>query len=186
MTEITPDRTKLIEALKTANIFHYLSDKELEEIIGLSQFYSYDADEVIIDEGDVSSYLFVITKGITEVYVHNEVGNDIFICTIGRGDVFGEAAVFLDVKRTAKIIAKDEVEVLRISRTKFVHYIKYYPSAGIKILTLIIYSLIRKLREANQDIAFERANTYQHEEVDTLIQEFLNTGADIIGTPRVE
>ncbi|OHD55034.1 MAG: hypothetical protein A2Y33_14595 [Spirochaetes bacterium GWF1_51_8] len=184
MKDFTPERAELIESLKSANIFHYLNDKELEEIINLSQFYSFEAGEKVIDEGDVSAHLYVVINGLTEVYVKNEIGEFVYISPIGKGDVFGEAAIFMDVKRTANIIAKERLEVLRISRTKFVHYIKYYPSAGVKILTLIIYSLLRKLREANQEIALERANYYKHEEMDTLIKEFLN--ADSIGTPRVE
>jgi CRP/FNR family cyclic AMP-dependent transcriptional regulator len=42
-----------------------------------------------------------------------------------------------------------------------------------KMLMLIIYSLIKKLRDANQEIAFERKSDISQEDIDTIISDFV-------------
>ena len=95
--------------------------------------------------------------------------NEVFICSIGTGDVFGEAAMFMKVKRTADVVAASDTVLLRIQRPDMMQFIKDYPLTGNKLLMLIIYSLLRKLREANQELAFERRADIVQDDVDALV-----------------
>ena len=154
-------------------IFKYLNDEEFDNIIKLSEFIQYDSNEMIIAEGNVSPYFYAIIGGSVNVSVKETSGKEVFICAIGEGEVFGEAGIFLKVKRTANVISMENTTIFRIHRKTLLSYIKKYPSAGIKILMLIIYSLLNKLRDSNQEIAFERKADIDQEDIDSMVDSIM-------------
>ena len=46
---------------------------------------------------------------------------------------------------------------------------KKRPDAGVKMLMIIIFGLLKKLNEANQELAFERKTTLDQGDIDSLI-----------------
>ena len=133
---------------------------------------NYKSGEIIISEGEIQPCIFAVIQGTVNVIVKEKSGKEVFICSIGEGDVFGEAGIFLKVKRTAKVISTENTVILRVNRDKMLGFIKKHKDSGIKIFMLIIYSLLRKLREVNQEIAFERKSDIKQEDIDTIINDF--------------
>ena len=171
------DNEFLLSKLKNSNIFKVLTDDELKYLITISQYIECGAEEEIIKEGEESPYLYVILTGTVSVIVkqkHKNKIKNVYICTIGEGDVIGEAAIFSNLKRTANVIVDKKLQALKLERKVFLHFIKKYPTAGIKILMLIIYSLLKKLKDVNHELAFERKASINQEDVDNVINEFLN------------
>ena len=60
-----------------------------------------------------------------------------------------------------------------IDREKFFEFIKSFPSAGIKILMIIIHSLLNKLKDVNHELAFEREAHLEQKDIDQIIDSFL-------------
>ena len=163
----------VIEKLKKCKLFRYLEDAALQEILTISEIVEYDPEERIISEGEISSYLYAVLDGTVNVLVKEQSGEEVFVSVIGEGDLFGEAGIFLSVKRTANIVSCDETVVLRIDRENLLGFIRKYPSAGVKMLMIIIYSLLRKLRESNQELAFERKNVIGQDDIDDIVGNFM-------------
>jgi len=168
MQEMEKNKTTLIEQIKGIKIFQYLSEKEREHILDISKIIQFDEKEMIITEGETSPYFYAVLEGTVNITVKETGGKDVFISPLGSGDVFGEAAMFLNTKRTASVISSDAI-LIQIERTDLIDFIKKHSNAGVKIMLLIIYSLLNKLRDANQEIAFERKTSFNQEEIDTLI-----------------
>ena len=99
-----------------------------------------------------------------------EKKRSVYICTIGAGEVFGEAGLFIRVKRTDNITTSGGTVLLRIRREEFNQFIRKYPSTGNKLLMVIIYSLLRKLRSANQELAFERSSDVEQSDIDEIVK----------------
>ena len=116
-------------------------------------------------------------KGTVIVTV-NQNDSEVYICSIGAGDTFGEAAMFLKVKRTATITSADDTVVVRMDRNNMFKYFEECPKAGNKIMMLLIYSLLRKLRESNQELAFERRADLDQNDVDALMNELNQPSGD--------
>ncbi len=154
-------------------VFKYLKPEEVKKIISISRFYSYDKDEKIIAKGDLSHNLCAVLAGTVHVVVPEKATGSVFISSIGEGDVFGEAGIFLNVKRTADVVSADESVILSITREDIIGFIKSHPDAGIKILMLIIYSLLRKLKEANIELAFERKADINQSDIDAMVEEVM-------------
>jgi hypothetical protein len=63
---------------------------------------------------------------------------------------------------------------LRIHKSDLLRFIKDYPKSGNKVLMMIILSLLKKLKKANQELAYEKQAEIDFNYADTLIQDFLN------------
>ena len=164
------DKKPYLDQIRNILVFKSFTEKELEGILEFCEIIALDNDEKIVKEGDISPAFYAVIDGAVKVTVKQEQ-KDVYICSLGAGDIFGEAAMFLKVRRTADVTATGQVLVLRFIRDDLLDFLKAYPRAGNKLLMLIIYSLLRKLRGANQELAFERRADIDQDDVDALIQE---------------
>lgn len=163
----------LLPIVKSSRMFHYLSEPEIDVLLGACEQVVFAKDERIIIEREPGDCLYLILSGSARVTVE-ENGRDAYICTLGAGEVFGEAGLFLNLKRTANVAASDDgTTVLRVKRAEFMRFIREHPAAGIKVLFMIIYSLLAKLREANLELAFERRDDIAQDDIDDLLKEYL-------------
>lgn len=165
---------KWTDMIRSVNIIKYLSDSEIHEIQKICEISEYDKGEKIIEEGTISPYFFAVLDGIVTVRVNEAAGKDIYICSIGKDEIFGEAGLFINLKRTANVIALDKSIVAAIDRRKFIDFIQQNTKGGLKVLMLIIYSLLSKLRDANQDLAIERKYNFNQADVDKLLGELFD------------
>jgi CRP-like cAMP-binding protein len=173
MTQITPDINELLNSTSDLKFFKHLDDVEKTEFLKMSDVLEYDDGENIISEGEISPYFSIILNGIVNVNL-NQRNKNIYLATIGKGDIIGESAIFVNFERTADITAYRKVRTLRIDRNSFIAYIKNNPSSGIKILMIIINTLLTKLHTANLELAFERTTHVEQDSIDNFINEYFS------------
>ncbi|MBB6478570.1 cyclic nucleotide-binding domain-containing protein [Spirochaeta isovalerica] len=154
--------------------FRFLTTEELDELIKVSSFQYYGTDEKIIVQGEVNQAIYAIISGNVKVTVREREETEAYISTIGSGEVFGEAGIFTEVKRTANVTCTEETLLLEISRKGLIDFIRNHPRAGNKILMLIIYSLLKKLREVNRELAYERKADADQDDIDSIIRNFMD------------
>lgn len=173
----TKEKSKWRERIAAVTTFRYLSPAELDFLIDKASVVTCRPEETVVREDEVSPYFFAILDGTVNVTV-DEASLDgslrsVYICTLGPGDVFGEAGIFIKVKRTATVSAADEVTLLRLHRDDMSAFIRSKPAGGNKFLLVVIYSLLRKLRAANQELAYERKADMDQADVDSLMADML-------------
>ncbi len=156
-------------SLKVDNIsiFQYLNENERRQLLNICDVFEYYKGERIITQGEVSSCFFVVLSGSLKVTFTDPGGAEVFISNIQAGDFFGETGIFSDAKRTANVSPLDTVQILRIGREDFFHFIRMYSHAGVKLLMLFVYGLMKKLNDSNQGlVAMERKTVLNHSDVD--------------------
>lgn len=157
--------------------FRYLAPSELKTLMDKATLCRYGPEEPIVEEGSVDPYFYGILEGAVSVSVREGAPSgeckDVYMCALGPGDVFGEAGMFLKVKRTASVTSSDSSVVMRLHRADVGAFIKAYPSAGNKLLLVIVYGLLRKLRAANQELAYERKADLDQADVDSLLADMM-------------
>lgn len=164
------NKREYLKDLKNVLIFRSLNDNDMEKLLPFIEIIEFDTDEVIISEGDLSPSFFGVLEGTVVVKVKQDE-NDVYLCSIGAGDIFGEAAMFLKMKRTATITSADQTVVFKMVRHEMLKFFEQYPKVGNNILMIMVYSLLKKLRESNQELAFERRSDVDQADVDALLQE---------------
>lgn len=163
------DKAKYKNILKFIITFKFLNSLELDYLLSAASIVTVDPEEPVVMEGEVSPYFFGILEGTVSVSVQEQSNKDVFVCALGPGDVFGEAGIFISVKRTASVTALSPTTLVRIHRNDMVKLIKSYPEAGNKILLVIIFGLLRKLRMVNQELAYERKSDMDQTDIDALV-----------------
>lgn len=98
--------------LKTISLFKYTPDELLLTVATIAEEQTAQAEELIIQQGDLGTALYMIVKG--KVKVHTETK---LITELGERDVFGELAALLPEKRIASITATETTLLLKINHT---------------------------------------------------------------------
>lgn len=174
MKQLAVNEAEMKSFLKKTNLFHYLSEQELKSLYGICCFVQYEEKEQIIQESEINPTLFIICKGIVNVSVHEKDKNDVYIASMGEGDVFGEAGLFINMKRTADVCSFGKTVLIQIERSNLMKFFSKYPLAGVKILMIITHGLLHKLRESNQEVAeFHKKSDFTQAELDELIDGIL-------------
>ena len=163
-----PPKEKYLPILRRVVVFRYLDEALLREMLEIAEIVEFMEGERVVAEGEISPHVFAVLSGSVNVMV-DDAGHEVFVSAIGKGDVFGEAGIFLKTPRTASVLAAEPAVLLRIHREELLAFIKRQPGAGIKILMVIIYSLLKKLRDANQELAFERKADINQDDIDSLL-----------------
>jgi cAMP-dependent protein kinase regulator len=102
------------KALKSNFVFAALSERELRTIIDAFEKCVVQANEVLIQQGDVGDFFYVIREGKVRFEVsHTVVGH------AEQGNSFGELALLYTSPRAASVIAEDSTTVYRVDQKTF-------------------------------------------------------------------
>uniref|UniRef100_A0A8C6L431 cGMP-dependent protein kinase n=1 Tax=Nothobranchius furzeri TaxID=105023 RepID=A0A8C6L431_NOTFU len=112
------DRRMSKELIKDAildnDFMKNLELSQIQEIVDCMYPVDYGKDACIIKEGDVGSLVFVMEEGKVEV-----TKEEMKLCTMGPGKVFGELAILYNCTRTATVRTLTHVKLWAIDRQCF-------------------------------------------------------------------
>ncbi len=164
MNNFQIEKSELIGKLKKMKAFLNIDDFHLDSLSVLFEYQGYETREVIINEGDADTNFYIILKGQIDVMIKRDNDNPVFIDSIRQGNIFGESAIFSDVKRTATISARVDSQLIKIDAIKFKEFLKEQPDIGVEIMLAISYGLLNKLKDAGRDLAFAREMLLEEDE----------------------
>jgi len=180
MKKLIAEKDDLIEMLKKLLIFQSLSESAFNELYNYCNFLEFEDNETIVTQDTLSPFLYGLLEGNVNILMKSQENKDIHVNEVGTGDIFGEAAIFLDMKRTASVIANGSVKLASISREKLIGFVNKFPESGIKILIFIIFSLLHKLKRSSDDLVFEKESTVSADDLETLKKFFPPTIEEVI------
>ena len=105
-----------------------------------SERLTYDPGQVMVRVGDMADAAYVIIDGGAEVTVPGANG-PVVIGKIGKNEVLGEIAIFVDLPRTATVTATTKLEALRISKDLFINVVRQNPDAAIELIRVLALRL---------------------------------------------
>lgn len=114
------------------------------------------AGQVVSKEGDPSEHVFIIVEGVARIEKKDGMGGRIMLAEVGNGGLIGEMGVFLDMKRSATVVAKTDLSLVRFTNENFVNALPRTPDITVRLLK----SLALKLDQANRrysSMAFQNA-----------------------------
>jgi CRP-like cAMP-binding protein len=93
----------------------------------------FNKGEVIIRQGDAGNFMYEILDGQVEVFQERK-GKEIRLAVLGKGDFFGEMAIFEREVRSATVRAHGKVRVLTVDKKILLRRISEDPSLALRIL----------------------------------------------------
>jgi phosphoserine phosphatase RsbU/P len=130
-------------------IFARFDRTSLLAVAAQCRFATYLAGATVMREGDPGSFACVILEGEVNVFVELPAGQ-ILMATIGRNRIIGELGVFTDMPRTATVVARTYLVVVRIEQNSLMRLSGLYPSIGVAI----IRELGGRLASMNRSLAY--------------------------------
>lgn len=117
-----------------------------------SEAESFEAGEVIIEEGQSDATIYVIRSGEVQV-IHN--GEELAV--LGEGELFGEMALIDNMPRSATVIALTDTTVVPVNHDHFYVLLQKMPVFGATVMHLISTRLRRAtgLDEADEPNLYE-------------------------------
>ena len=114
---------------------------------------------VIFEEGDDGDAAYLITKGTVEIRKGTRTKSPVSLATLGRGDIFGELALFDNRPRMAQALAITDVEVVAIERKEFLDRIHDMDPV---IKNMILYMIQRMRSMADEFMARKTESTWSN------------------------
>jgi CRP-like cAMP-binding protein len=124
------------------DLFRGISDRELGRLEKLARTRSYEAGQMIVEEGTSGIALFVIRSGKVRVTQKASGGGVNEIRTIGAGGAFGEMALFNSRPRSATITAVEQTECLAVHQFDFLDELRKSPEIAIRLLDTLSQRLV--------------------------------------------
>ena len=159
---------RLMRELKQAVILQSLGPRELKRFAKACELRDYDAGEYLVRQDALGSDLHVLLGGSVDITVKGAGSDEVPVSEVRKGDVLGEASIFMDLPRTANAIARTACLVAAVSRERLFTYCERNPKAGLKIFSFVIYSLLRRLGSTSRELAHERESVVSAADLESL------------------
>ena len=129
-----------------------LPDDERLTLLRAGALVRFGDDEVLMLQGDVGDFVYVLTEGKVKVIVAAESGVETMLAMRSRGDLVGEFALLDSKPRTATARAIGRVTARRVSRADYTEFTAAYPA----VTSLIFTYVLGKMRASTGRRAAER------------------------------
>lgn len=131
-----------LHSLKQFLLFQDLSDADLEEIREKLRFKRVDKDEILLLEGEISSYLILVEKGWIKSEKTSKGGRQQTLRFIGPKEVINEFAVFSEEPSAATFIALEKASLFYLKKSDIESLINRSP----KFSRAVISNLAKRIQ----------------------------------------
>jgi len=161
-------------------LFSELAPDELNDLLRAMRPAEIEAGHTVFHQGDPADSAYVVQEGHLEVLLIDD-GKELFVATLGPGDIFGELALLGSDIRSATIRAKSQCALFRIDQSEFDFLRRNLRPAAFKLIRTIAMTLCVRVRQTNQQITHfvaesERTETTERIEKPLVEAEKIETG----------
>jgi len=135
--------SKIIQFKQNISIFKNMSDEEIAFVVRDVEFLEYSPGEIIIQQGDTDSRIFLLLSGECRVLVNNRK-----VSIINNRQTFGEFSPITKQKRSATIIANSATKVIAFDLA--LNQVEQKMKGFSSLYTNIINELFKKIDMANK------------------------------------
>ncbi len=139
--------------LGQVSMFKSLAGGNLEALASSVSCQSLKKGEVLFRKGSEGNALYVIKSGSIRISLTSRDGDEITLAVFSEGDFLGEMALLDGMPRSADAVALEPTEVLVLSRTAFIGFLKKNEEAIDAILCALSMRL-RKTDDLLEDTCF--------------------------------
>jgi uncharacterized membrane protein len=142
MQQIDPRHRELLSKIA---LFESLTGEDLDTLTLDLEEVVYEEGDVIFNQGDEGSSLFIIEEGAVEIGYGEGIGR-VVLATLFNGQYFGELSLFDGSPRSATAKAVKHSELIRLDRADLVDFVNKNPAAALRIIA----EMGERLRQTNE------------------------------------
>lgn len=118
LTEANEIDSDWMSSMLSSPLFDFIPPSNIQELFKRFEAVSYEEGEIVLQQGEVGDYFYVIQKGSTKVE-YNTGGKSLLLATLDKGAFFGEDALISNVPRNATITMITDGVLMRLSENDF-------------------------------------------------------------------
>lgn len=168
---------EIVDLLAGVGVFSTLEREDLRHIAQVAVPRTFEAGQTVFREGDASDTCYVVHSGQARAVREHGDGRTITLATFGRGDIFGELAMFEDERRSATVEAVQPTTVVAVLGPDMRRLMADHPQISMRL----VVALGRRLRETNERLARQSFQTVQSR-VASVLRELV--GQEVAGGAR--
>ena len=130
-----------------------LPDEDVTLLASRGRVRRFSAGTTIFHEGDPGDALYVVVDGRVRISRLSGSGSEATLAIVGKGDCFGEFALFDSRPRSATAIAQVPTRTFVVSREDFRDWVRQRPEASLALLETLSLRL-RRTDEVVTDLMF--------------------------------
>lgn len=134
------------------SFFNGLSEKEVENILSVTETVSRLKGETIIEEGAEGDALYIISEGSAVVTKRVGKGEVEVLSEMESGEFFGEMSLLEGEIRSASVTALDDCELLKIEKRAFDEFTSKEPLIAAKVYRNFAMALSSRLRNSSDRV----------------------------------
>ena len=139
--------------LRDMPLFKHLDADERDELGELLEPASFEAGQMIFEEGGPEERLYVITSGTAEVYKTVLPGRRQHLATIEAPTVVGEMGLLTEPRAAASVEAVTRVEAHGVGRDRLLELLDDDSPAACKLVYEIGRTLAERMAQTNATVA---------------------------------
>ncbi len=138
-----------LDFMKNITLFKKLSDRQLNLVSALLIEDNFSTNSIIIKEGELGRYLFIIKKGKVKI-VKNFGEDELILTELGEGDFFGELSLIDEYPTSATVIAIDNCILLKMKADDFIALTKIDSGLSASIWEALARCLADRVRRTSE------------------------------------
>ncbi len=130
-----------IDLLTNVPLFAGLDARAIEALAGFTFRKTFEAGELIVEEGRTGNGLFIIMSGSAEVIKGHQTVRPRTLAKLSAGEPFGEMALLGEWPRSATVRASETTECVGIDRWIFLDHLDREPKLALRMLQILALRL---------------------------------------------
>ncbi len=167
------------EVLAKMPLFSRLSEREMLRIMQVADVVSYNAGQVVVQEGDRGDELFTVLTGLMQISRGETVLNE-----FGPGEHFGEMALIRAMPRSATVTAIEPSELIVLHRNDFFEILRKEHELAVKLLWQFLGVLADRLDQTSRDLTSAREELNAEDISDAIFADAEAEDAEPLTEPR--
>lgn len=143
---------KFIEA-SSESWLEGLDQEESAYLCGRGEFVQLNEGDVLIEQGKVQPFLYLVISGSLEVMVSADSGKPTRVKVVEAGESLGEMTLFNEASATASVMAIESAELWRMPQKEFLPCWEDQPRMVATMLISLFCRATSRLREMNPAVA---------------------------------
>jgi CRP-like cAMP-binding protein len=121
-----------VDTLQQVPMFKQVDRATLKLMAVMSDRMTYEADEILFNQGDISDSVYVVLSGSFDV-INVSSGEEVRLARLEGGTIVGDLGVLGDRPRSATIRSVTPMHVLRIEKDDFLGLIQQVPKLAMAV-----------------------------------------------------
>jgi CRP-like cAMP-binding protein/anti-anti-sigma regulatory factor len=130
-----------------------IEERDLDRLREVLTQREFAPGEIICREGEEGDRMWLLAKGSVSVRLTSADGREnTRIASLARGTTVGEMALVESARRSATIVADEQVVCYELVRDGFAKMLADYPIIATRLLSNLARELARRLRQTSEDL----------------------------------